>query len=139
MYTLSTPPAKIASTMSEGFIALGKRLQAKRKSLGLNQADVAQAVGMSRAWIGHLEAGRITSLPSPDTLRAIANKLHLDFSELVALAEYGEVERSSVSDEREAEFRERFAQLSPQERDALWPAIVQEFELLERLKRGGSA
>ena len=52
---------------------LGKRIQKRRKELGLTQEDVAYKVGISRAYMGYIEQGR--NAPSLEILEKIAKKL----------------------------------------------------------------
>ena len=50
----------------------GERLKAARKSLGLNQAQVAESVGVSREYWGRCERGE--HMPGGDVFLALANK-----------------------------------------------------------------
>ena len=60
---------------------LGKRIQRLRKEIGYkSQEDFAEALGISRTHIGHIEQGRKN--PSMEVLVKIAKKLKVDVSEL---------------------------------------------------------
>ena len=52
---------------------LGKRIQKRRKELGLTQEDVGYKVGISRAYMGYIEQGR--NAPSLEILEKIAKVL----------------------------------------------------------------
>lgn len=52
---------------------LGKKIQKRRKELELTQEDVADRVGISRAYMGYIEQGR--NAPSLEILEKIANVL----------------------------------------------------------------
>lgn len=60
---------------------LGKRIQRLRKEIGYrSQEDFAEALGISRTHIGHIEQGRKN--PSMEVLVKIAKKLKVDVSKL---------------------------------------------------------
>lgn len=60
---------------------LGKRIQKLRKEMGVeSQEKFAEALGLSRTHIGHIEQGRKN--PSMEVLVKIAKKLKVDISEL---------------------------------------------------------
>lgn len=52
---------------------LGKKIQRRRKELGLTQEDVGYKVGISRAYMGYIEQGR--NAPSLEVLEKIAKVL----------------------------------------------------------------
>ena len=60
---------------------VGLRVKRRRKTLGYTQAQVAEAVGLSRASIANLETGR-QDCPIT-TLHAIANSLEIPLWKLV--------------------------------------------------------
>ncbi|MFA6184752.1 MAG: helix-turn-helix transcriptional regulator [Candidatus Shapirobacteria bacterium] len=63
---------------------LGKTIQKLRKQIGYkSQEEFAEALGLSRTHIGHIEQGRIN--PSMEVLLKIAKKLKVDVSELFRL------------------------------------------------------
>lgn len=53
--------------------ALGKRIQKRRKDLGLTQEELGDKVGISRAYMGYIEQGRYA--PSLEVLEKIAKQL----------------------------------------------------------------
>lgn len=60
---------------------LGKKIQRLRKDVGYDsQEKFAEALGLSRTHIGHIEQGRKN--PSMEVLVKIAKKLRVDISEL---------------------------------------------------------
>lgn len=58
---------------------LGKKIQRKRKALGLTQEDVAERVGISVAYMGFIEQGRYA--PSLEVLEKIARALKSSLSD----------------------------------------------------------
>lgn len=58
---------------------LGRKIQKKRKQLELTQEDVADKVGISRAYMGYIEQGR--NAPSLEILEKIAKVLKSPISE----------------------------------------------------------
>lgn len=63
---------------------LGKTIQKLRKQAGYESQEVfAEALGLSRTHVGHIEQGRRN--PSMEVLVKIAKKLKVDVSELFKL------------------------------------------------------
>ncbi len=60
--------------------ALGKRLQRLRKGTNLTQEQLAEKVGISRAYMGYIEQGRNTA--SLEVLEKIAKVLKVKLSDL---------------------------------------------------------
>ncbi|OGM29423.1 hypothetical protein A2801_02285 [Candidatus Woesebacteria bacterium RIFCSPHIGHO2_01_FULL_41_10] len=60
---------------------LGKKIQKRRKELGLTQEDLGDKVGISRAYMGYIEQGRYA--PSLEVLEKIAKHLMVKTSELL--------------------------------------------------------
>ena len=58
------------------YVQMGKRMRMKRRSKKLSQEDLAKAVQISTSFYGNIERG--ISIPSIDTLVAIANVLEAD-------------------------------------------------------------
>lgn len=52
---------------------LGKKIQKRRKEVGLTQEDLGFKVGISRAYMGYIEQGRYA--PSLEVLEKIAKTL----------------------------------------------------------------
>lgn len=61
--------------------ALGKRVRAQRKLLDMTQDELAEAVGVSCSFIGHIERG--TRKLSVDTLVRLADVLHVSCDTLL--------------------------------------------------------
>jgi transcriptional regulator with XRE-family HTH domain len=59
---------------------LGKRIQRKRKEIGLTQEELADKIKVSRQYMGFIEQGRNT--PSVEVLQKIAKNLKLPLSDL---------------------------------------------------------
>ena len=91
------------TTMTELRMAPRKRAQSRdlgdviyraRRRKRWSQVDLAnEAGGLSDSFISRVESG--TARPSPETLRALADCLDLDFNELSVLAKYSEAARGS--------------------------------------------
>ena len=73
---------------------LSIRLKNLRQSLGLNQADVARALGMKGAAISKYETGR--SIPDAETLKKIANYFNVSSDYLLGIS--GEPNLKDLSD-----------------------------------------
>lgn len=58
---------------------LGKKIQKRRKQLELTQEDVADKVGISRAYMGYIEQGRYA--PSLEVLEKVAKALKSPISD----------------------------------------------------------
>lgn len=69
------------------YVAMGRRIRAYRKQCGMTQAALAESVGISTSFIGHIERGtRITSL---ETLVGLSNVLEVSLDALVTGADPG--------------------------------------------------
>lgn len=64
------------------YIALGKRIRKQRKSAKLTQAGLADKVGLSPSFLGHVERGNRKA--SLETVVAIANTLHVSVDMLLS-------------------------------------------------------
>jgi transcriptional regulator with XRE-family HTH domain len=60
---------------------IGKKVKKRRTSLGLTQEELAEKVGISRAYMGFVEQGR--NVPTLETLEKIAKALKVKMAELV--------------------------------------------------------
>jgi transcriptional regulator with XRE-family HTH domain len=60
---------------------IGKKVKKRRASLGLTQEELAEKVGISRAYMGFVEQGR--NVPTLETLEKIAKALKVKIAELV--------------------------------------------------------
>lgn len=75
MQTLPTTP--------QGTVPInGQRMKVRRKSLGMTQQALADATGISRAYLAEIEQGQ--KLPRPVYFTAIATALHVDPVDLIA-------------------------------------------------------
>lgn len=59
---------------------LGKKIQKLRKNTDMTQEDVAEKIGISRAYMGYIEQGRYS--PSLEVLEKIARVLKVKMSDL---------------------------------------------------------
>ena len=59
---------------------LGKKIQGLRKSAGFTQEQVAEKIGISRAYMGYIEQGR--NSPSLEILEKVAKALRVKMSDL---------------------------------------------------------
>lgn len=59
---------------------LGKRIQKIRKGIGLTQEELAEKVGISRAYMGYIEQGRYSA--SLEVIEKIAKVLRIKISDL---------------------------------------------------------
>ena len=66
---------------------LGALLKQARERLGLSAREVADRSGMADSNVIRLEQGTIAS-PRPDTLKSLADVLHLDLADVYAAAGY---------------------------------------------------
>ncbi len=60
--------------------ALGKKIQRARNKTGLTQEQVAEKVGISRAYMGYIEQGRYSA--SLEVIEKIAKVLRIKMSDL---------------------------------------------------------
>lgn len=60
---------------------IGKKVKKRRNFLGLTQEELAEKVGISRAYMGFIEQGR--NVPTLETLEKVAKALKVKVSELV--------------------------------------------------------
>lgn len=60
---------------------LGKNIRQERKRLNLTQEDLAERVGISRAYMGYIEQGR--NAPSLEVLQKIAKSLKVSLKDLL--------------------------------------------------------
>lgn len=60
---------------------ISKKIQKRRKEIGLTQEDLADKVGISRAYMGYIEQGR--NVPSLQKLEKIAKALKVSLSDLL--------------------------------------------------------
>lgn len=60
---------------------LGKKIQRQRKKMNLTQEELAEKVGISRAYMGYIEQGR--NIPSLEVLHKIAKNLNISLREIL--------------------------------------------------------
>ena len=71
----------------ERYITLGLKIAYYRKLRGLTQEELAEQVGLTPAYIGHLEAPNISKALSLDTLFDIADALHVEAQKFLVFEE----------------------------------------------------
>lgn len=59
---------------------LGRKIQKRRKELGLTQEDLADKIGITRQYMGFIEQAR--NVPSVEVLEKIARNLKISLSDL---------------------------------------------------------
>lgn len=59
---------------------LGKRVQKARKQIGLTQEDIADKIGISRAYMGYIEQGR--NAPSLEIIEKLAKVLKVSIKDM---------------------------------------------------------
>jgi transcriptional regulator with XRE-family HTH domain len=59
---------------------IGKKIQKRRREMGYSQEELADKIGISRAYMGFIEQGR--NAPSLEVLEKIAKQLKLSISGL---------------------------------------------------------
>lgn len=59
---------------------LGKKIQKRRKEIGLTQEELADKIGVSRQYMGFIEQAR--NVPSVEVLEKIARNLKISLSDL---------------------------------------------------------
>lgn len=100
---------------------VGLRIQEVRKSRGLTQAELAQAVDITPKYLSNVECG--SKIPKMTTFIAIANALEVDANTL--LADVLNVSKANVS----LDISNKLALLSPQTKrriQRLFDLIVQD-------------
>ena len=68
------------------YFAMGQRIRARRRELGLTQEKLAERVDISPSFVGHLERGE--KIPSVDTLARLSACLHASMDELALGRKY---------------------------------------------------
>ena len=66
----------------------GALIRARRQRLGLTQAQLATALGVSQPRVQQLESGTACFLPRPGALRALAQALEVPLAALLGAAGY---------------------------------------------------
>lgn len=69
------------------YLKIGLNIAYYRRIEGMSQEQLAEATGLSRQHIGHLEAHSMLIKPSLDTLFRIAKALHIDDYKLLVYRE----------------------------------------------------
>lgn len=65
------------------YIAVGKRIRRQRRWMDLSQEQLAEMVGVSTSFIGHIERG--TRVPSLDTVWRICKALEVSMDHITGL------------------------------------------------------
>lgn len=64
------------------YAKLGKHIRQERRAHRLTQAELAEEIGLSMSFLGHIERG--SRVPSLETLVAIANRLRVSVDYLLS-------------------------------------------------------
>ena len=81
---------------------LGETIRHLRKTKGLTQGDLAKEVGVDESYISKIETGRLSYMPSEETLRLMAKILGADALVLLSLAQKAPHELRDVVDSEPA-------------------------------------
>lgn len=79
--------------MEDNKTTLGQVIKAQREALGIKQTDLAKAVNINNSTISRIESNP-SIVADPKTLKAIADKLQLDYNFLLTL-------NNTIEDQRE--------------------------------------
>lgn len=71
--------------------ALASYVKQRRQELGFTQQQLADRSGVTRALVGHLEAGRLRVAPQLPNLRRLATGLDVEFTLLVDILDTGQI------------------------------------------------
>jgi len=71
--------------------ALSAYVRTRRGELGLTQQQLADRAGVTRALIGHLEAGRLRVAPQLPNLKRLATGLGVEFQVLLDILDTGKM------------------------------------------------
>ncbi len=71
--------------------ALAAYVRRRRGELNLTQQQLADRSGVTRALVGHLEAGRLRVAPQLPNLKRLAVGLEIEFNALVEILDTGEM------------------------------------------------
>ena len=77
------------------YAAIGGRLQARRKELGITQEDAAERVGITVVYLSKIENGRV--YPTLETLSNICTELDVELAEVLSNTE---MERKDYANDR---------------------------------------
>ena len=65
------------------YIAMGKRIRRQRRWMDISQEQLAELVGVSTSFIGHIERG--TRVPSLDTIWRMCKALEVSMDHITGL------------------------------------------------------
>ena len=77
------------------YAAIGGRLQARRKELGITQEDAAERAGITVVYLSKIENGRV--YPTLETLSNICTELDVELAEVLSNTE---MERKDYANDR---------------------------------------
>jgi len=99
---------------------LGAVIKNQREALGINQRDLAKDVGINNSTISRIE-NNPEIIADPKTLKAIAEKLKLDYNYLLSL-------NSTIEDQKEIRIIARASKkMQPVDRERMLDYLKQEF------------
>ena len=100
---------------------LGAVIKKQREALGINQRDLAKAVNINNSTISRIE-NNPQIVADPKTLKAIANKLKLDYNYLLSL-------NQTIDDQKEIRIIARASKkMEPVDREKMLSVLRREFE-----------
>jgi transcriptional regulator with XRE-family HTH domain len=71
--------------------ALSQYVRRRRTDLNLTQQQLADRAGVTRALVGHLEAGRLRVAPQIPNLKRLAVGLDVEFQTLLDILDTGQI------------------------------------------------
>lgn len=117
---------------------IGTRIKARRKSLGITQMDIKNAVGISSGNMSEIENGN--RLPSASTLIQLANLLHCSV-DWILTGESPKSENphiSDIEDKNETALLNGFRELPRDEQDELLGILEMKLQKIQKARKDKS-
>ena len=105
-----------------GLVAIGNKLLSIRKRMGMTQAEVAEAAGLSDRTYADIERGRVNM--RIETILRICNALHITPDEVLT-------EETSVASVRQSELMDRLNACNPKDRETALQLLTVYLQSLE--------
>lgn len=105
-----------------GLVAIGNKLLSIRKRMGMTQAEVAEAAGLSDRTYADIERGSVNM--RIETILRICNALHITPDEVLT-------EETSVASVRQSELMDRLNACNPKDRETALQLLTVYLQSLE--------
>ena len=105
-----------------GLVAIGNKLLSIRKRMGMTQAEVAEAAGLSDRTYADIERGSVNM--RIETILRICNALHITPDEVLT-------EENSVASVRQSELMDRLNACNPKDRETALQLLTVYLQSLE--------